>query len=124
MVSLSSYNAPAARPMSTLPAFASALAVDTDLLTTIRRDIHAHPELCFEELRTSDLVARQLTDWGIEVHRGLGRTGLVAACALIDHGLSAQEAITAVRACRGPRAIETREQEAFVRGWGRGGAAS
>jgi hippurate hydrolase len=77
MVSLSSYNAPAARPMSTLPAFASALAVDTDLLTTIRRDIHAHPELCFEELRTSALVARQLTDWGIEVHRGLGRTGLV-----------------------------------------------
>ncbi|XQM36369.1 Hippurate hydrolase [Cupriavidus sp. H19C3] len=43
----------------------------------IRRDIHAHPELCFEEQRTADLVARSLESWGIEVHRGLGTTGLV-----------------------------------------------
>jgi hippurate hydrolase len=43
----------------------------------IRRDIHAHPELCFEENRTSDAIAEQLTRWGIEVHRGLGRTGVV-----------------------------------------------
>jgi len=43
----------------------------------IRRDIHAHPELCFEETRTSDVVARNLESWGIEVHRGLGTTGLV-----------------------------------------------
>lgn len=43
----------------------------------IRRDIHAHPELSFEEFRTSDLVAAQLTDWGIEVDRGLGGTGVV-----------------------------------------------
>ncbi|MDF1485898.1 M20 family metallopeptidase [Ramlibacter sp. H39-3-26] len=46
-------------------------------LTAIRRDIHAHPELAFEETRTSDLVAEKLASWGIEVHRGLGRTGLV-----------------------------------------------
>jgi len=46
-------------------------------LTTIRRDIHAHPEIAFEEERTSDLVATKLQQWGIEVHRGLGKTGLV-----------------------------------------------
>lgn len=46
-------------------------------IAALRRDIHAHPELCFEEARTGDLVARQLEAWGIEVHRGLGRTGLV-----------------------------------------------
>ncbi len=43
----------------------------------IRQDIHAHPELRFEEHRTSDLVARQLGEWGIPVTRGLGGTGLV-----------------------------------------------
>ncbi len=48
-----------------------------DDLTAIRRDIHAHPELAYEELRTSDLVARQLESWGIEIHRGLGGTGVV-----------------------------------------------
>ncbi|MEK9719816.1 MAG: amidohydrolase, partial [Quisquiliibacterium sp.] len=43
----------------------------------IRRDIHAHPELRFEEERTAELVAQKLQSWGIEVHRGLGRTGVV-----------------------------------------------
>ena len=42
-----------------------------------RRDIHAHPELGFEEKRTSELVASSLERWGIEVHRGIGRTGVV-----------------------------------------------
>jgi amidohydrolase len=46
-------------------------------LTKWRRDIHAHPELGFEEQRTSDLVAGKLARWGIEVHRGIGKTGLV-----------------------------------------------
>ncbi|NCV58750.1 MAG: amidohydrolase, partial [Betaproteobacteria bacterium] len=48
-----------------------------DEIRDIRRDIHAHPELKFEELRTSELVAKKLESWGIEVHRGLGITGLV-----------------------------------------------
>ena len=48
-----------------------------DELTAFRRDIHAHPELGFEEQRTSDLVADQLAGFGIEVHRGLGKTGIV-----------------------------------------------
>jgi amidohydrolase len=46
-------------------------------ITALRRDIHAHPELKFEEFRTSDLVAKKLTDWGIPIHRGLGKTGVV-----------------------------------------------
>ena len=46
-------------------------------LTDIRHDIHAHPELGFTEQRTSDLVAAKLESWGIEVHRGLAKTGLV-----------------------------------------------
>jgi amidohydrolase len=46
-------------------------------LSSIRRDIHAHPELGFEEHRTADLVARKLEEWGIEVHRGVGKTGVV-----------------------------------------------
>ena len=45
--------------------------------TALRRDIHAHPELAFKETRTSDLVAERLASWGIEVHRGLGTTGVV-----------------------------------------------
>ncbi|WP_315704985.1 MULTISPECIES: M20 aminoacylase family protein [unclassified Bradyrhizobium] len=48
-----------------------------DELTAIRRDLHAHPEIGFEETRTSGIVAEKLAQWGIEVHRGLGGTGLV-----------------------------------------------
>ena len=46
-------------------------------MTTWRRDIHAHPELGFQESRTSDIVAAKLASWGIEVHRGLAKTGVV-----------------------------------------------
>jgi len=46
-------------------------------LTAWRRDFHAHPELGFEEQRTSGLVAQRLADFGCEVHRGLGKTGVV-----------------------------------------------
>ncbi len=46
-------------------------------LTAWRRDFHAHPEIGFEEHRTSEVVAAKLAEWGIEVHRGLGRTGVV-----------------------------------------------
>lgn len=48
-----------------------------DELTAIRRDLHAHPEIGFEEVRTSGIVADKLTSWGVEVHRGLGGTGVV-----------------------------------------------
>lgn len=43
----------------------------------IRRDIHAHPELCFEEHRTSEVVAQKLEAWGIPIIRGLGGTGII-----------------------------------------------
>ena len=46
-------------------------------LTSIRRDIHANPELGLQEHRTADLVAEKLAEWGIEVHRGVGKTGVV-----------------------------------------------
>jgi amidohydrolase len=60
---------------------------DAAAITTLRRDIHAHPELCFEEKRTSDVIAKALTDWGIPVHRGLGQTGVVG---IVKNGSSAR----------------------------------
>jgi hippurate hydrolase len=53
------------------------ILADAASIAAMRRDIHAHPELCFEEQRTSDLIAKALTDWGIPVHRGLAKTGVV-----------------------------------------------
>jgi hippurate hydrolase len=46
-------------------------------MANIRRDLHAHPELCFQEVRTADVVAAKLSEWGIPIHRGLGTTGVV-----------------------------------------------
>jgi hippurate hydrolase len=48
-----------------------------EAIQDIRRNIHAHPELRFEEIRTADLVAEALSSWGITVHRGMGKTGVV-----------------------------------------------
>jgi amidohydrolase len=59
--------------MSTIPridAFA-------DEMTAIRRDLHAHPEIGFREHRTSGIVAEKLAQWGLEVHRGIGGTGVI-----------------------------------------------
>ena len=53
------------------------ILTDAAAIAALRRDIHAHPELCFEEQRTSDLIARTLEGWGIPIHRGLGTTGVV-----------------------------------------------
>src|SRR5215469_7921051 len=50
-----------------------------DNLASWRREIHAHPELGFEEERTSDLVAQKLAEFGYEVFRGIGRTGVVGS---------------------------------------------
>ena len=46
-------------------------------LIAIRHDLHAHPELGYHEVRTSDIVAAKLESWGIEVHRGIAKTGVV-----------------------------------------------
>ena len=53
------------------------IVAQKDELTEWRRDLHAHPELCFQEQRTSDLVAQRLESFGIEVTRGIATTGLV-----------------------------------------------
>jgi len=58
------------------------ILADAASIATVRRDIHAHPELCFEEVRTADLVAAKLAEWGIATHRGMGTTGVVG----IVHG--------------------------------------
>jgi hippurate hydrolase len=50
---------------------------DMSRFVRLRRDIHAHPELGFEEHRTSQLVADLLREWGIEVHTGVAGTGVV-----------------------------------------------
>ena len=50
-------------------------------MTGWRRDIHAHPETAFEEHRTSQFVADRLTEFGIEIHRGLAGTGVVGTLA-------------------------------------------
>ncbi|MDP3318279.1 MAG: M20 aminoacylase family protein [Bosea sp. (in: a-proteobacteria)] len=55
----------------------TAIEAFTDELVAIRRDLHAHPEIGFEEVRTSGIVAEKLAAWGIEVHRGIGGTGVV-----------------------------------------------
>ncbi len=47
-------------------------------MTAWRRDLHRHPETAFEEVRTADLVAGKLRDFGLEVHEGLAKTGVVA----------------------------------------------
>lgn len=53
------------------------ILADAGSIAALRRDIHKHPELCFEERRTADLIAKALGEWGIPVHRGLGGTGVV-----------------------------------------------
>jgi amidohydrolase len=65
------------------PPFGAAMAIIPEIaeslgeLTQIRRDIHAHPEIGFEEERTAEIVAAKLKDYGCEVHRGLATTGVV-----------------------------------------------
>lgn len=55
----------------------NSIAAMKDEMTEWRQDIHRHPELGFEEFRTSNLVAEKLEAWGVEVHRGIGQTGVV-----------------------------------------------
>ena len=53
------------------------LLADAAAITAVRREIHAHPELCFQEQRTSELVAAKLTEWGIPIRRGLAKTSVI-----------------------------------------------
>ncbi|WP_322031208.1 M20 aminoacylase family protein [Paraburkholderia sp. J76] len=62
--------------MNTMAIPAAIAAIEEEMIA-LRHEIHAHPELGFEEFVTSDLVAQRLGEWGYEVHRGLGGTGVV-----------------------------------------------
>ncbi len=55
-------------------------------LREVRRDLHRHPELAYEEKRTASVVAKLLRDWGIEVHEGIGKTGVVGVIAAGNSG--------------------------------------
>jgi len=55
----------------------NSIAALKDEMTEWRRDFHAHPEIAFEEVRTSNIVAEKLREWGIEVHTGIAETGVV-----------------------------------------------
>ena len=48
-----------------------------DDIVALRRDLHAHPELCYEEHRTAKVVADALRGWGIETHTGIAKTRCV-----------------------------------------------
>jgi hippurate hydrolase len=63
------------------------ILADAAAVTAIRRDLHAHPELCFQEVRTADVIAKALTEWGIPIHRGLGTTGVVG---IVKNGSSSR----------------------------------
>jgi len=63
------------------------ILADAAAIASVRRDLHAYPELCFEEQRTADVIARQLTEWGIPIDRGLGKTGVVG---IVKNGSSAR----------------------------------
>lgn len=53
------------------------ITIQAASIALVRRQIHANPELCFQEVGTADLVAAKLTEWGIPIHRGMGTTGVV-----------------------------------------------
>ena len=59
--------------MNILPEIAAHFEEDRAL----RRDLHAHPEIAYEETRTAGIIAEKLRSWGIEVHEGIGKTGVV-----------------------------------------------
>ncbi|AVP56242.1 M20 aminoacylase family protein [Pulveribacter suum] len=62
------------------------IALEAAAIAAVRRDIHAHPELCFQEVRTADVIAAKLTEWGIAIHRGMGTTGVVGVVPGRDGG--------------------------------------
>ncbi|WP_088278694.1 M20 aminoacylase family protein [Ideonella sp. A 288] len=87
-----------------------ALVHDAEAMARLRRDLHAHPELGFEEHRTSDLVASQLAGWGIEVHRGMARTGVIG----VVHGRDGGAGGRAIGLRADMDALPVREENTFA----------
>jgi hippurate hydrolase len=79
--------------METTVKISDAVAELVPEMTEWRRDFHAHPELGFLEHRTSGLVAERLAEWGFEVHRGIGRTGVVGVLRGRRDGAAANRSI-------------------------------
>ena len=82
-------------------------------MRVVRRDIHRHPELAFNERRTSALVAERLRAWGVTVHDGIGKTGLVGvlSAGTSDRAMDCEPTWTPYRSMK-PRARRT---QAFIR---------
>lgn len=55
----------------------NSLAERKEQMREWRRELHQHPEICYEEVWTSDFIAKKLESFGIEIHRGMGKTGVV-----------------------------------------------
>ena len=64
-----------------------------------RHDIHRHPELAFEERRTADKVAALLDEFGLEVHRDIGRTGVVGLLRSARRNTSPGKALSTAPRC-------------------------
>ena len=92
------------------PAIAPGIAQQAPTLALLRRDLHAHPELGFEEERTAQIVAARLAQWGIPLHRGLARTGVVG----IVHGRDGGACGRALGLRADMDALPVQEQNSFA----------
>jgi hippurate hydrolase len=70
-------------PETMQTASAQPVAMSEDELAAVYRDLHANPELSFQERRTAALVARRLAEWGYDVSTGVGGTGVIG---ILDNG--------------------------------------
>ncbi len=96
--------------MSGVAALIPAVAQQASELAALRRDLHAHPELGFEEQRTAGIVAERLTAWGIPMHRGVARTGIVG----VVHGRDGGACGRAVGLRADMDALPVQEQNHFA----------
>ena len=89
---------------------ADGIAAQAEALAGLRRDLHAHPELGFEENRTSNVVAERLAAWGIPMHRGVARTGIVG----VVHGRDGGSCGRAIGLRADMDALPVHEQNSFA----------
>jgi hippurate hydrolase len=88
----------------------AAIAQQAPELAALRRDLHAHPELSFEEQRTADIVAERLAAFGLPMHRGVARTGIVG----VVHGRDGGACGRAVGLRADLDALPVQEQNTFA----------
>jgi amidohydrolase len=83
-------------------------------IAALRREIHAHPELNFEEVRTAALVARKLGEWGIPVHLGMAKTGVIGIVHGRDGGARSGKSSRAIGLRADMDALPMREHNRFA----------